>query len=68
MLFAIFALGLTFVYAVLGLLALLGYSPRRLEMFETLHFYAYLAVFGLFMLDLVIRVLLHTLRKNVVPE
>lgn len=68
MLFAIFALGLTFVYAVLGLLILLGYSPKRIDVFETIHYYAYLAVFGLFMLDLVIRVLLHTLRKNVIPE
>jgi hypothetical protein len=60
----IFVVILTVVYLALGMLAGLGYDPRRIELFETIHFWAYLVVLGLFMLDLVIRILLHTFRKS----
>jgi hypothetical protein len=59
-----FIVVLTAVYLALGLLAQLGYAPQRIEMFETIHYYAYLAVFVLFMIDLVLRILLHTVRKR----
>ncbi len=64
LLLLIFVVVLTVVYLALGMLAGLGYDPRRIEMFETIHYWAYLAVFGLFMLDLVLRVLLHTISKR----
>jgi hypothetical protein len=64
MLFAIFALVLTFVYIVFGIMAWAGYNPERVERFETIHYWAYLSVFGMFMFDLVLRVLLHTFRKR----
>jgi hypothetical protein len=64
LLFLIFLVVLTVVYLGLGMLAGLGYDPRRIEMFETIHYWAYVVVFGLFMFDLVIRVLLHALRKR----
>ena len=63
-LLVIFVAVLTVVYLALGMLAGLGYAPERVERLETIHYWAYLAVFGLFMVDLVIRVLLHTLRKK----
>lgn len=58
--FLIFLAVLTAVYLGLAGLAVLGYDPRRIDRFETIHYYAYLVVFGAFMLDLVIRILLHT--------
>jgi hypothetical protein len=64
MLFAIFALVLTFVYLVFGIMAWAGYNPQRIDRLETIHYFAYLSVFGLFMLDLVLRVMLHTFRKR----
>lgn len=64
MLFSIFALGLTFVYLILGIMAWAGYNPQRIERLETIHYWAYLAVFGLFMFDLVLRVLLHAFRRR----
>jgi hypothetical protein len=64
MLFAIFALALTFVYVVFGIMAWMGYNPQRIDRLETIHYYAYLSVFGLFMIDLVIRVLLHIVGKR----
>jgi len=64
MLFSIFAVCLTFVYLVFGILAWAGYSPQRLDRFETIHYWAYLAVFGVFMSNLVIRVILHTVKKR----
>jgi hypothetical protein len=62
MLFAIFAVCLTFVYIVFGILAWAGYSPERIERFVTIHYWAYVTIFGLFMFDLVFRVVLHTFR------
>jgi hypothetical protein len=64
MLFLIFLAVLTIVYLGLGGLAGLGYDPRRIQMFETIHYYAYLAVFAMFMVNLAIRVLLHTFRRK----
>jgi hypothetical protein len=63
-LLVLFVVVLTVVYLALGMLAALGYDPRRIEVFETVHYYAYLVVLGLFMLDLIIRILLHTARKR----
>ncbi len=60
----LFILVLTAVYLALGLLAGLGYDPQRIATFETVHYYAYLTVLGLFMVDLILRVLLHTVRKR----
>lgn len=64
MLFLIFIAVLTIVYLALGGLAGLGYDPKRIDLLETIHYWAYVAVFGLFMLDLVVRVLLHTFRRS----
>jgi hypothetical protein len=68
MLFSIFVVGISFAYLVLGILAWVGYSSQRIEMFETIHYYAYLAALGLLMLDFVITIGLHMVRKVVVPE
>lgn len=64
MLLLMFVAVLTMVYLALGMLAGLGYDPRRIEMFETIHYYAYVAVLGLFMFDLVFRVLLNTWKNS----
>lgn len=64
MLFAIFAFALTFVYVLFGIMAWLGYNPQRIDRLESIHYWAYLSVFGLFMLDLVIRVALHTFKRR----
>ena len=64
MLFAIFAVGLTFAYLLFGIPAALGYNSQRIDRLETIHYWAYLVVFGMFMLDLVIRVMLHTFRRR----
>jgi hypothetical protein len=63
MLFSIFVLALTLAYLAFGILAWAGYSPERIERFVTIHYWAYLSVFGFFMFDLVVRVMLHTFRK-----
>jgi len=60
----IFVAVLTVAYLALGMLAGLGYDPGRIAVFETIHYWAYVIVFGMFMLDLVIRVTLHTFRKK----
>lgn len=64
LLFLILIAGVTIVYLALVGLALLGYNPERIEMFETIHYWAYLVIFTLFMLDLVVRMVLHTFRKK----
>jgi|HubBroStandDraft_6_1064221.scaffolds.fasta_scaffold01095_14 hypothetical protein len=64
LLLLLFVFVLTLVYIALGTLAALGYEPRRVETFETIHYWAYVVVLALFMLDLVFRVLLHTFRKR----
>jgi hypothetical protein len=56
MLFLIFVAALTVAYLGLGILAGLGYDPARIELFETIHYYGYVIVFGLFMVDFVCRV------------
>ena len=64
MLCLIFLAALTIVFLGLSGLALLGYDPQRIDMFETIHYYAYLGVFSLFVVDLAIRVLLHTFKRK----
>jgi hypothetical protein len=63
-LLVIFILVLSLAYLVLGILAGLGYPASRIETLETIHYYAYLVVFSTFMVDLVMRILLHTFRKR----
>lgn len=52
------------LFILLGALAGLGYDPKRIETFETIHYWAYVVVFGLFMVDLIFRMLLHTFKKR----
>lgn len=60
----VFVFILIVAYLALGVLALFGYDPVRVDTFETIHYYAYLVVFATLMLDLIIQVLLHTVRKK----
>ncbi len=48
---------------VAGLKAL-GMSPQRAEILETLHWYAYLIVASIFLLDMVIKTILEVARKK----
>jgi hypothetical protein len=64
MLMFIFVVALELIYLALGSLAALGYDSQRVGMFETIHYYAFLAVFLVFMVDMVVRVLLHAFRKQ----
>jgi hypothetical protein len=59
MLFLIFLFVLTVVYAGLAGLRLLGYDSQRIHTFETMHYWAYLVVLGLLLIDLIIRVTLY---------
>lgn len=58
---------LTLAYLALGWLAGLGYEPERIELLGTIHYYTYLVVFGFLMLDLLIRIALHTVNRFI-PE
>jgi len=51
-------------YAGLSALKAFGMSPERLAVLETLHFYAYLAVAFLFLLDMVVKISLEIFRKR----
>ena len=57
-LFLIVLAALVVGYAGLGALKAFGMPPERLEILETLHFYAYLAVALIFFLDMVAKILL----------
>jgi len=48
---------------VAGLKAL-GMPPQRVEILETLHWYAYLAVASIFLLDMVFKTILEVVRKK----
>jgi len=56
MLFIIFLAILTIVFLGLGGLAGLGYPAKWIETLETIHYWAYLVIFGEFMIDVVVRV------------
>jgi len=62
--FLILITGLSFAYLLLGLLAALGYDSKRIEMFESIHYWAYLTVFSFTMMGFVIRITLHTFRRK----
>jgi hypothetical protein len=55
-------LGLSAIYLCLGLLAGLGYSAERIERLETIHYWIYLAVYAVLLLDLLIQMALHVIR------
>jgi hypothetical protein len=44
--FLVLIAGLSVAYLLLGILAALGYDSKRIETFESIHYWAYLAVFG----------------------
>ena len=52
LIFLIVLVALALSYLALRLLALVGYLPSRLEVLETLHYYAYLLVLVLLFFDL----------------
>jgi hypothetical protein len=56
------ALGaLAVVYLGLRGLGVLGYDPRRLEVFETIHYWAYFVVLAILLIDLILKVGGHVL-------
>ena len=48
---------------VVGLKAL-GIPPQRVELLETLHWYAYFTVASIFLLDMVVKTILEIVRKK----
>ena len=56
--FILMVAALALVFVSLGWLAGLGYDPARIERFETMHYWACLAVLGIFLLSFVIRMAL----------
>lgn len=63
MLFVLFV-----VFLALHAMARFGYPKERLDTFETLHYWAYLAILSIFLLDLIAKTvvgLLHGIKKNV---
>jgi hypothetical protein len=64
MLLCILLAGLTISFLALGTLAGFGYPPERVELFETLHYWAYLAVFVVFLADTLRTVIFHALIKR----
>jgi hypothetical protein len=60
-LFAITVCGLGLAYLFLGILAGLGYRQDRIATLEALHYWAYLAVLFIFLLDMVVKVSMHTI-------
>ena len=60
-----FNLHLYLSYLSLGILAWAGYKPTRVDTFETMHYWAYVAVFGVLMLHLVLKILTHVISDTV---
>jgi hypothetical protein len=56
-LFFLWLAALTLVFVGLRGLSALGYRSERVELLETLHYYAYLPVFAMFLVDLIWKVL-----------
>jgi len=48
---------------IAGLKAL-GMSPARIEILETMHFYGYLTVGGIFLLDMIGKIIIEAARKK----
>jgi hypothetical protein len=57
-LFLIVLAALLIVYAGVGALKALGMSPNRLEILEAIHYYVYLAVTIIFLIDMLIKTIL----------
>jgi hypothetical protein len=55
---------LVVVFAGVAGMKALGIRPERAEMFETLHFYAYLAVATILLIDLILKTLLEAFGKK----
>lgn len=60
-LFLIVLAALVVVYAGVAGMKALGMRPERVEVLETMHWYAYLSVSFTFLLDMVVRIVLHSL-------
>ena len=63
-LFIVWLGALTLVFAGLRGLSALGYRQERIDLLETLHYYAYLPVYVLFLLDLILKVGLHIFSRK----
>lgn len=57
--FIIFLFLLTLVFLALRALGALGYAPARITILDRLHFYAYLAVYFMFLCDLIGKVAMY---------
>ena len=62
LLFLIAIAGLTLVFMALQGLSVLGYPPERIEILETLHYWAYVVILASFVLDLLVKIFLAMLR------
>lgn len=64
MLLCILLAGLTVSFLALGAIAGLGYRSERVETFEVLHYWAYLAIFIIFLADTFRTIFWHLLGKK----
>jgi hypothetical protein len=62
--FLVILASLALVYLCLGWLAGLGYDATRIERFDTMHYWAYLGVLGIFLLGFVIRMALQAFKPK----
>ena len=63
-LFIVLIAGLVVAYLCLEILKLLGYNRERIDTLESLHYWAYVSTLGVFLLDLLWTIVLHTSRKR----
>jgi hypothetical protein len=64
MLLCIVVAGLTVSFLALGVMAAFGYPSERVEIMETLHYWAYLACLLTFLADMLRKVIWHALGKK----
>jgi hypothetical protein len=64
MLLCILLAGLTVAFLALGVMAGFGFNPERVELMETLHYWAYLACLVTFLADMLRTVLWHVFGKK----
>jgi hypothetical protein len=62
--FAVIISALFLGFLGLKALAAVGYSPQRIETFETIHYWSYACAFALFAIDLIFKIFLALFFRN----